>query len=263
MQHPDPGTNGDDDPADRFTGRVDHYSAHRPGYPHRLVMVLKENGILAPSALVADIGSGTGLLTELFLREGHVTYAVEPNAEMRREAESRLSAYPHFRSVDGRAEATGLRSGSIDLIVVGQAFHWFEPVATKAEWTRILASDRSNVAIIWNDRLEAAGFDRSYEELVHRLGLVGARHRSSLTTYDDMLHFFGHRDILYAELHHDQKLDRKGVIGRFLSASYAPRPDDVGYDEAVQALNGLFDEKNRDGTVTMSYRTVLYCGYLI
>lgn len=225
-------------------------------------MILEEKGILAPRTLVADIGSGTGQLAEFFLREGHVTYAVEPNEEMRREAEWRFSTYPNFHSVDGRAEATKLRSGSIDLIVVGQAFHWFEPIATRREWARILASDRSNVAIIWNDRIEGTGFNRSYEELVTRLGLAGYGHRSALTSHDDILHFFGHGDVLYAELYHDQKLDRKGLVGRFLSASYAPRSDNAGYVEAVQALNVLFDEKNQDGSVTMSYRTILYCGHL-
>src|SRR2546422_6524206 len=88
---------------------------------------------LSPAAVVADIGSGTGILTELLLASGAQVIAVEPNDAMRAAAEARLSAQARFRSVNGTAEATTLPSASIDLLVAGQAFHWFDVDQARSE----------------------------------------------------------------------------------------------------------------------------------
>ena len=96
------------DPTKRFSDRVDNYVKFRPDYPPALADLLRGELGLAPGAEVADVGSGTGKLTELLLREGYRVTAVEPNDEMREAAEAALGGRPGFTSVAGRAEATTL-----------------------------------------------------------------------------------------------------------------------------------------------------------
>src|SRR4029453_17979120 len=124
------------DSIQRFSSRVEDYIKYRPSYPPALLDTLVTQCRLTPTAEVADIGSGTGLLSELFLRNGNRVYGVEPNREMREAGERLLSAYPSFVSVDGRAEATMLDDASVDFVTAGQAFHWFDPPHARREFMR-------------------------------------------------------------------------------------------------------------------------------
>src|SRR5208282_2924056 len=111
---------------------------YRPGYPPALLDLLREECGLHSDHVVGDIGSGTGFLSELFLKNGNRVYGVEPNAEMRAGGEEYLSSYANFTSVDGSAEATTLPASSVDFVAAGQAFHWFDPQAARREFLRIL-----------------------------------------------------------------------------------------------------------------------------
>ena len=82
-------------------------------------------------AVVADVGSGTGLLARVFLGRGHRVYGVEPNAAMRAAAGEDLRGFPAFVSVAGTAEQTTLPDAGVDLVVAGQAFHWFDPAPAR------------------------------------------------------------------------------------------------------------------------------------
>src|SRR5262245_10064267 len=110
------------DPTERFSNRAENYR-YRPGYPDAVIETLIAEGLLTAASVVADIGSGTGLLTELFLRHGNRVFGVEPNDAMRRAGERLLREYSRFQSVAGQAEATTLAPHSVDWIVAGQAFH--------------------------------------------------------------------------------------------------------------------------------------------
>ncbi|HEX8116661.1 MAG TPA: methyltransferase domain-containing protein, partial [Pyrinomonadaceae bacterium] len=71
------------DPTARFSTRVADYIKYRPGYPPAVLRLLERECGLGPDSVVADVGSGTGLLSELFLKNGNRVYGVEPNREMR------------------------------------------------------------------------------------------------------------------------------------------------------------------------------------
>src|SRR5688572_27997067 len=116
---------------ERFSNRVENYVRYRPSYPLAIVEFLKKECGLASNAVIADIGSGTGKLSELFLENGNVVIGVEPGPGMRAAAESILAGYTKFQSVVGTAEATTLDDSSVDYIVAGQAFHWFDPLRSK------------------------------------------------------------------------------------------------------------------------------------
>src|SRR5262245_16879036 len=94
------------DSTQRFSTRVESYVKYRPQYPTAILDILTSECALSPSSVVADVGSGTGILTELFLRNGNPVFGVEPNREMREAREALLKSYSQFTSIAGRAEAT-------------------------------------------------------------------------------------------------------------------------------------------------------------
>jgi len=151
---------------DRFSSRVDDYQKYRPSYPMEIFPVLEAQCGLRESSVVADIGSGTGISSELFLARGNPVFAVEPNQPMRQAAELRLRRYPTFNSVDGRAEATGLATASVDFVLAAQAFHWFDFTVARTEFARILRPG-GQLLLLWNERLtETSAFLREYERLL-------------------------------------------------------------------------------------------------
>ena len=114
------------------------YKKYRMRYPTSVVAVLRERCGLRPADLIADVGAGTGMLSELFLETGNRVIAIEPNAEMRQACEGLVARYPKLRIVNATAEATSLEEASVDLVTVGRAFHWFDRERTLAEFKRIL-----------------------------------------------------------------------------------------------------------------------------
>ena len=151
-------------PTERFSDRVDAYVKYRPDYPRAVLELLQTECGLTPRSAVADIGSGTGKLSELFLRNGNSVYGVEPNPEMRLAGENLLSSYPGFVSVAGSAEATTLPDQSADFITAGQAFHWFDQKLARQGFERILKPD-GLVVLVWNERLTDTSFLEAYEML--------------------------------------------------------------------------------------------------
>ena len=156
------------DPTQRFSSRVENYIKYRPDYPNAIIATLQEECQLSSTSLVADIGSGTGLLTELFLQNGNTVFAVEPNREMRDAGKRILQNYDGLHNVPGKAEDTTLADHSIDLIAAGQAFHWFDVEKTRAEFLRILKPG-GYAMLIWNDRdTKATPFLIAYEQLLQQ-----------------------------------------------------------------------------------------------
>ena len=128
------------DPTQRFNSRAQVYVAGRPSYPKDLIVWLQAHFL--PTTRVADIGAGTGILTQQLFDAGFAVTAVEPSAPMRAEIPSGITA------LDGTAEAIPLPDAFVELVTVAQAFHWFNQAAAMAEFKRILTPD-GRVALIW------------------------------------------------------------------------------------------------------------------
>jgi len=246
-------------PTERFSDRVDAYAKHRPSYPEALLNFLKQQ-VPAP-AVVADVGSGTGILTELLLESGYEVYAVEPNAPMRAAAEQRLRNNPGFHTVDGSAESTGLPDNSIDLITAAQAFHWFDRARTKNEFRRVLKA-KGKVALVWNERLDdASEVNRRYESVLKEMvpGYPTVAHHR-MVRQEDITEFFAPNKLELVTFRNDQRMDRAGLIGRLLSTSYVPNKGEPGNIEIVSAVDCIFDDCQADNLVTMVYETRVYFG---
>ncbi|MGB0124624.1 MAG: class I SAM-dependent methyltransferase, partial [Silvibacterium sp.] len=150
-------------PTERFSTRVDAYREHRPRYPRAILDVLRRDCGLTSQSVIADIAAGTGLLAEIFLADGNRVIAVEPNAAMRAVCEELREEYPGLLCVDGTAEAMGLADGSVDMITVGQAMHWFDLKATRAEFARILRPGGWCVVVYNHRNMRGDAFHEGYE----------------------------------------------------------------------------------------------------
>lgn len=229
-------------------------------YPRALIPLLQAEIGLAPAWRIADVGSGTGLSAEPFLRLGCEVFGVEPNAEMRAAAEASLRDHP-FRSVAGRAEATTLPELSVDLVFVGQAFHWFELAQARREFSRILRTPKL-VTLVWNTReLDASPFLRDYERLLLAFGTDYRSVRHD-TRRENLLAGFCTDGFRRRELPHRQALDRAGLQGRLLSSSYTPAEKDPSRAAMLSELDAVFSRHEERGRVLIEYTTEVYIGQL-
>lgn len=250
------------DSTQRFSDRVEHYTRYRPTYPPDLLDVLCRAVDLKPSDVIADVGSGTGISSELFLRNGNTVYAIEPNAPMRAAAEAKLSSYATFRSVDGTSTATGLPDASVDVVTAMQAFHWFDPPATRREFLRILRPG-GHVVLVWNDRrLNGTPFLEAYERLLLEFGTDYQRVRHNNVSEQTLRGFFGPAAYTTDVLPNEQRFDFDGLKGRLLSSSYIPAQDHPAHATMLRRLRELFDQFNENGIVRMIYDTRIYAGHL-
>jgi SAM-dependent methyltransferase len=250
------------DAKQRFSNRVEDYVRYRPGYPPALVELLRRECGLGTEHAVADIGSGTGLLSQMFLRNGNSVWGVEPNREMSAAAVELLAAYPNFTNVSGSAEATTLQDGCADFVTAAQAFHWFEPKAARGEFLRIL-KPKGWVVVVWNDRrISETAFGRAYEDLLVRYGTDYQRVREAYRETQEMENFFGKGEVRRRELPNSQEFDFEGLAGRLRSSSYAPKQGHPNYQPMMAALRELFDANENLGCVRMDYTTQIYFGRL-
>jgi SAM-dependent methyltransferase len=250
------------DAKQRFSSRVADYVRYRPGYPSALIDVLRQHCGLQSEHVIADVGSGTGLLSKVFLENGHRVIGVEPNAEMRAAGDEFLAEYRHFSSVNGSSEATSLADASMDFISAAQAFHWFEPQSTRREFARILKPG-GWVVVMWNDRRTGeTAFGRAYEDLLVRYGTDYRQVRDAYPETHDMENFFGKGNFRRHELPNFQEFDFVGLVGRLRSSSYAPKEDNANYQLILTALRKLFDANQKSGRVRMEYTTQIYLGRL-
>jgi SAM-dependent methyltransferase len=245
----------------RFSDRVADYVRYRPSYPRDVVGFLHDTCGVASGALVADIGAGTGISTRLFLEAGHPVIAVEPNQAMRDTAIESLSGYAGFRAVSGTAEATTLEDAGVDLVIAGQAFHWFDPASARREFARILKPG-GLVALFWNSRLlTGSAFLEGYEALLRRYGVDYSEVAERYSDDAAMSAWFGARFAHKAVFPNAQVLDFVGLEGRLMSSSYAPKAGHPNHQPLVAALRDLFDRTAQNGTVDFAYSTRLYVGY--
>ena len=225
---------------ERFSYRVADYVKYRPSYPVELVDTLAKAATLGPGRTILDVGSGTGIFTRDLLTTGAHVIALEPNAAMRRAAEADLAREPRFESRDGAAESTGLPDASVDAITAAQAFHWFEPKATRAEFRRIL-KPQGFVALIWNQRADNPA-NRAYEAMLDRFAPDYAAVRERDRAAESRIRaFFAPESPSSWTFPNAQLFDRDGLRGRLASSSYAPKAESPLHAPLYEELDRIFD----------------------
>jgi SAM-dependent methyltransferase len=249
------------DPTKRFSSRVENYVRFRPGYPKEIIGLLQSECGLTPHSVIADIGCGTGKLTELFLENGNAVFGIEPNREMREAGERFLTRFSNFTSLGTTAEDTVLPNASVDFITAGQAFHWFDRKRCRSEFARIL-KPAGWIALIWNERkTQATEFLIAYENLLKTYATDYSKVDHKQIDDGIVQEFFGHPPAKKSFLS-SQEFDFESLKGRLLSSSYAPEKGQPGHIEMLHNLENIFNANQKDGCVQFIYDTVVYYGSL-
>lgn len=242
-----------------FSPKVADYVASRPDYPAPLFDALRVACSLHPGAAVADIGAGTGLLTQGLLAQGYNVTAIEPSAAMRAAADQALSQFAHYRSAQGSAEHIALPDASVDLITAAQAFHWFDVDAARAEFLRVL-KPHGQVALIWNDRVLT---DPLHTALNALFAKYGGPKRDALLAHEDrgnVSAFFGATVPQQWAWPHAHHLNEAALLSLVFSRSYMPDKDSPVGQQACADVREIFERLAVDGVVAVRYTTVAMLG---
>lgn len=245
---------------ERFSSRVDNYTRFRPSYPHEIITLMQEKCGLTVHSVIADVGSGTGILSKLLLENGNFVYGIEPNKEMRIEAERQLLDYNKFISIPATAENTTLPANCADIITAGQAFHWFDIEKARVEFARIL-KPQGWLVLIWNTRREdSTPFLKAYEQLLRTYSedYLNVRHKRPELDADSA--FFKEWNHSLAIFDNRQIFDFDGLKGRLLSSSYSPEPGNPQYEPMMAKLHEIFDKYNANGHIAFEYTTQVFYG---
>lgn len=245
---------------ERFSNRVDAYVKYRPSYPVEAIDYLYDSIGLQSGSKIVDVGAGTGIFTKLLLERGSHVIGAEPNQAMREAAQERLGDYPHFESLSGSAESTGLPDQSVEFVVCAQAFHWFDRAAAQREFRRILQPG-GRVILIWNSRLiHGTPFREAYNQLLHSYAIDYAEVNHKNISPAMLRSFFKEGTMHEETFRMSQNFDFEGLRGRLLSSSYCPEPDHPNYAPMMTELQALFDRYQQQGHILFDYETEIFWG---
>ncbi|MBW4515661.1 MAG: class I SAM-dependent methyltransferase [Timaviella obliquedivisa GSE-PSE-MK23-08B] len=239
-------------PQQRFSNRAEDYAKYRPSYPAAAIDQILA-GLRQPVA--ADVGAGTGISARLLADRGAEVWAIEPNAAMYAAAQP----HPHVEFRQGSAEQTGLDPQSVNLITCCQAFHWFEPIATLAEFHRILKPG-GQLALMWNERDETDSFTQEHNEIIRVAAdrqFFDSPSRKSATPLAESPLFINYRAYTFPFV---QSLNLESLTGLALSSSYIPK-EGAAYERMIAELQALYDRwvgRSVGDFVSLAYRTSLY-----
>ena len=246
------------DPATRFTNKADNYARYRWDFsPHAIEAIFSITG-LSTFATVADVGSGTGMLSQHFVQSVDKLFALEPNTEMRKLAECLLESYPSFTSIDGYAEATTLHNHSIDLIVVGRAIHWFDATKSRSEFLRILKPEG------WLVILQTPCMDEKLDAAVKKIRIKengwdveGDKNKSKKAPLG---FFFGSEDFTTLNFPETISETWQEFFGRQCSVSSAPVETNPLFPNYKKAAREIFEKFGVDGCLSVDIATELHIG---
>jgi SAM-dependent methyltransferase len=247
-------------PIQLYSNKAVIYAKHRPDYAPEAFAAFQKITKLVRNSIVADVGSGTGMLTRHLLNHYNTVYAIEPTPEMRKLAEDLLGNQINFHSLDGRAENIPLPDNSVHLIAVGQAIHWFQPEKTLAEFQRI-AKHRT-----WLLLTRINSLDNELNKAVKAIFTEenGLLHSSKQPPSNLVPLGYYFADGRFEVLHfpHSRLESWEGFLGGIGSAAYAPDKDHPLYPKFVQATRKVFNQFNQNGVKTWNIATEISYGYL-
>ncbi len=241
----------------KFSGKAEVYQESRPRYPQALYQYFRKHFLMGEGAAVADIGSGTGILTKELLKMGCVVYGVEPNDDMRRTAEKQLASYDGYTSIAAAAEHTTLPDHSMDFVIAAQAFHWFNVAQFHKECYRILKPN-AMVALVWNFRDETADIMLENKKICEKYckdfhGFSGGIHNRL-----EKVDCFFDGDYQTICFQNPVYYTKEQFIKRNLSSSFSIGSGEDNFDDYCCELANLFDVFSQKETVCILYQTVCY-----
>lgn len=243
-----------------FSGRAKDYVKYRTDYVDSLADYLVSELHINKDQVIADMGSGTGLLAQLLVRLGARVFGVEPNDDMRAEGEKNLAGFNNFVSVAGCAEHSGLKDASIDIITAGNAFHWFDLDKARREFQRIL-KPQGRVILVRSDWKEfPAQRMKEYDRIIQKycIGRGGIVSDPVLEKAAIKKFFRSFTSKVLGESSVQYSLEE--LKGRFLSTSFSPKPGHPQHEACMHEIEQLFRKFAQDGRFSFGVLTTVVNG---
>lgn len=249
------------DTVERFDGRAADYDLYRERYDaHEILAPLRDWCGLAPEWLVADVGAGTGMLSDVFLANGNRVIAVEPNAEMRAACAHLHAGESRLDIREGTAEKTGLGNASVDLVCSGRALHWFNLEAAMREFRRVVHPGGWVVSVAAGRTEFGREENEAFVRVLEQFSGSAKDRLEAYAAYTRMKNFFGDGDFHHYERGGELRMDWQHLRGMALSLSHTPRLGDPRFPEFERALKEFFDRYEKNGAVTWETRCWLNAG---
>lgn len=228
-----------------FTKLAKDY-VNRVGYSETVLTVLKHHieATRGPIRAVADVGAGTGKLTEDLANLGFRGFAIEPNDAMRAEGIKLFDGRDSFVWSKGTAEVTGLADNCVDWVLMGSSFHWTDAPVALREFHRILRPGGYFTAI-WNPRnIESsplhAGIEAKIREMVPNLKRVSSGSRANMQDMEKKLlstPYF--KDICLLEAPHEAVMTKERYMGAWRSVNdIHAQAGDTLFEEILKMIEG-------------------------
>ena len=230
------------EPSRSFGGVADAYDRGRPSYPREAAAWLAGE----QPTTVLELGAGTGKLTEVLAGLGHDVHATDPDEQMLARLRAKL---PDVRTSVAGAEELPAADASYDVVVVAQAFHWFDHERAMPEIARVLKPG-GRLAVVWNARDERIPW-------VRKLGrIIGTQEQLRSA---DPLHASAHfDDVEETSFRHWQTVDRASIQDLVLSRSNVAVLDDEGRAAKLADVLAFYDDYGR-GMDGMQLPYVAHC----
>ena len=241
-----------------FKDKSTYYELYRPNYPHSIVIFLKEKKLLMNDDLVAEVGSGTGKLTTLILKQGNQVYGVEKDKGMQDFLEKRFQGNKNFTLVKKTAENTGLPAKKFDLLVAAQSFHLFNPIESKEEFYRIVKNNGKMVFIWyhWDTKQEVC---QKIQKLFYTFGERQQQKERTRIGLDFFNKLFYPNTIEHSVVDTiKQKLSKEEFINSMLSSSYATTTNNNLHIEYLREIEDIFNCCEKFGYIEYSFTLEVY-----
>lgn len=237
----------------RFDGKVADYDQYRERYsPDVLLPILREQCGLSTEWLIADIGAGTGMLSDVFLANGNGVVAVEPNAEMR-QACGELHRGMSLQVVEGTAENTGLAPASADMVTAGRAMHWFDLERSMKEFRRILKPEGWVAVIAFGRTEQGCDENAAVEQVLRHFSVDGQDTHAGYAIYQKLAAYIP-RNYYQQQIVSATALSWENLHGLVMSLSASPRRSDPSYPAFERELRRVFETHERDGSMRIETR---------
>jgi ubiquinone/menaquinone biosynthesis C-methylase UbiE len=243
-----PDTTATADRARSFGSVAEAYDRGRPSYPAEAVAWLSGG----EAKVVLELGAGTGKLTRQLVDAGHAVFATDPDEAMLEVLRQRV---PEVSARTASAEEIPANDRSVDVVVVAQAFHWFDHDLALAEIARVLKPG-GHVALVWNSRDERIPWVRKMGDLLGRqdLDTSSAQH----LVHSDLFGFMEE-----ASFKHWQEVNRETILDLARSRSSYLVMAEAAQEEHLAEVRAFYADYGRgmDGMqipyVTRCYRAVV------
>ncbi len=239
-----------------FAAGADAYERGRPDYSSEAIERLVRELAIVQGSRVLDLGAGTGKLTRQLVSTGAELLAVEPVPEMR---EKLAEAVPTAELLDGTAERIPLPDHSVDAVVVGQAFHWFDGARALAEIHRVLRP-AGGLGLVWQARDSSRAWVARLDQVIDRHAGAEPRFKSGAwrAAFAATALFEPLREAVFEHVHRG---DTGTIIDRVASISYIAAMDDRRRGAVLDEVRDLMasaPEVAATAVVELPYRSYVY-----